>query len=51
MEGLLMESIAAERIKDRRRAAESRRRGRPRKVRRPAASWVLAGAPATWLGR
>lgn len=51
MEGLLLESVAAEVDKERFRAALIRRRSRRRRVRRPAGSWVLSGSIATWLGR
>jgi hypothetical protein len=51
MEGLLLESVAAEKVRDReRRAEESRRSRKAGKLRRPAGSWVLSGTIATWLG-
>jgi hypothetical protein len=53
MEGLLIESVAAELDRDRQRRADRIQRlpRSARKVRRPAGSWVLSGAAATWLGR
>jgi hypothetical protein len=50
MDGLLLESLAAEKIRDLEREVMKVRRSRKeRKVRRPAGSWVLSGAVATWL--
>jgi hypothetical protein len=53
MEGLLLEALAAEKIRDtERRAAQRRRSRRPGSApKRPAGSWVLSGTIATWLGR
>jgi hypothetical protein len=50
MEGLLLESLAAERRKDIDREIGSAHYSRKiRRPRRPAGSWVLSGAMATWL--
>ena len=50
-EGLVLEALAAERIRDLERAADRTRWSRKvRKPRRPAGSWVLSGTKATWLG-
>ena len=50
MEGLLIESLAAERRRDiEREIAKPHLTRRTRRVRRPAGSWVLAGSTATWL--
>ena len=50
MEGLLLESLAAERVRELEREVQRLRLGRKaRRIRRPAGSWVLSGSPATWL--
>ena len=49
MEGLLLEAVASERMRDRRREARTARRSRA--TRRPSGSWVLSNSLATWLGR
>lgn len=53
MEGLMLEAVAAEKVRERLRRAEEVRlvRRSTRKLRRPAGSWMLSGAIATWLGR
>lgn len=51
VEGLILEALAAERVRDLEREITRTRRGRKaRRPRRPAGSWVLSGSPATWLG-
>ena len=53
MEGLLLESLAAEVDKERQRRVDRIpvRMRRSRRPRRPSGSWVLSGSIATWLGR
>lgn len=49
-EGLVLEALAAERMRDLEREATRIRRARKaRKPRRPAGSWVLSSSQATWL--
>lgn len=49
-EGLLLESLVAERIRDHEREVKKMRLSRKaRRPRRPAASWVLSGSLPTWL--
>ena len=49
-EGLMLEALAAERIRDMEREVKQMRLVRKfRRPRRPAGSWVLSGSPATWL--
>ena len=53
MEGLLLQAVATDRMRDRRRRARDARRaaGVRRSTKRPAGSWVLSNSVATWLGR
>lgn len=50
MEGLMLEALAAERVRDHEREVVRMRLSRKaRRPRRPAASWVLSGSLPGWL--
>jgi hypothetical protein len=49
-QGLMLEALATERIRDHEREVAKMQLGRKaRRPRRPAGSWVLSGSLATWL--
>lgn len=51
MESLILEALAAERVRDLEREVTKLRRGRKaRRPKRPVGSWVLSGSDPSWLG-